>query len=352
MNATTFDHRRVQYSVVLSLLFLSAVATAQINVGVVGTPTDGTSSCPGGTIYSCSVCGGNAWTVTGITQCEAETADTFSISWTNPNTTPSTACVNFGSATSVATLASQLNCVSGLSAQHGGGGTINFVSPFLTTITNLTLTAPGVAGSASMVDITGVDALAAIADSFTLDIGGTPVDSSPTDFSSASDGPSLATELDNIVGIDVTYSANADGTLSIEASAVGPEPFTNISLTAPITIFSDGFESGDVSAWSASMGSPVFFAGDLWAFGSAERASAAALQDRNGALPGQLPTRLGDIVIFRFGLQTFVMTVGKNSLGGRNQIEVRPVLAPDDLRFDPRTGAVDRSDFDRWLRGQ
>lgn len=351
MHAMPLKRHLLQALAPVALLFLPLAAAAQIDVGTVGTPVDGTEPCNSGTIYSCSACGGNAWTVTGITQCEAATADTFSISWSNPNTTPSTACVNFANATSVATLASQLNCVAGLSVQHGGGGTINFVSPFLTTITNITLTAPGVTGTSSMVDISGVDALAGAADTFTLDIDGVGVDPAPADFSQVTGGSSLAAELDNIVGIDVSYSATAEGTLSIVASSQGAAPFSNISLTAPIAIFSDGFESGDLSAWTSSAGSQVFFAGDLWASGSVERASAVALRDRNGSFPGQEPVQSGQIVVFRFGLEIYILSVTKKEPSGRSHIEVRSVPVTEELQFDATTGAVDRSEFDRWIRG-
>jgi len=313
---------------------------------------EGADACPGGTIYTCSVCGGNAWTITGISQCEAASADTFSISWSNPNTTPSTACVNFSNATSVASLATQLNCVAGLTVQHQGGGTILFLSPFLSTITNLTLTSPGIAASPSRVDIAGVDPLAAVADTFTLDIDGNPVDTNPVDFSLATDGSTLAAELNNIVGIDVTYSSTANGTISVVATTPGAFPFSNISLTAPIVVFGDGFESGDLIAWSSSQRSSIYFAGDLWATGSLQRAVAAVVRDRNGVFPGQIAVRSGEIVVFQYDGKTYVLAVSGQQVAETAAIEVHSAPASGPPQFDPVNGAIDRSDFDRWLRGR
>ncbi len=145
--------------------------------------------------------------------------------------------LDFSAITTPADLVQALNAAPNVSAQLSGtaiiihsdvAGTGNAFSE-LELIDN-----EAVPGQKSAVQIAGVDTLAGQASAFTLSIDGVAVDATPVDFAAAVDGPTLATQLDRIAGIDVAYTAANGGTLTITATTAGAAVFSNVSLTALI----------------------------------------------------------------------------------------------------------------------
>ena len=145
--------------------------------------------------------------------------------------------LDFSAITTPADLVQALNAAATVSAQLSGTGIIihSDVAGAGNAFSELELIDnEAVPGQKSSVLITGVDSLAGQASAFTLLIGGVPIDTTPVDFVAAIDGATLATQLDRIAGIDVSYSAANGGTLTVTATAVGPAVFSNVTLTALI----------------------------------------------------------------------------------------------------------------------
>jgi Ca2+-binding RTX toxin-like protein len=154
--------------------------------------------------------------------------------------------LDFGAIATAADLAAALDALAGISAQVSGAGV---------TITSDALGAGNAFSDLQLIDneatpataattsIAGIDAFAGEASDFDLLVDGNPVDTSAVDFVAATDGTSLAAELDKIDGIGVSYSADNGGTLLITADTPGALAFSGLALTRPNTLTgSDGID--------------------------------------------------------------------------------------------------------------
>ena len=170
--------------------------------------------------------------------------------------------LDFNSIETAADLAAALDAVTGISAQVVGAdifitsdalGLGNAFSD-LQLIDNEAFPA-----TAASVSITGVDGFADEVIYFDLLIDGVPTSLSPVDFAAATDGASLAAELDKILGIGVSYSTDNGGTLLITADAPGAQVFSGISLTrtTPPTVPVDTNVMADAVTEGAPVGTQV-----------------------------------------------------------------------------------------------
>lgn len=155
--------------------------------------------------------------------------------------------LNAASFTDAATLAAALNAHSSVSAQvvtDGAGARIVLTAAnagSATTFTGLELV-DNEAGPPTKATstITGVDASAGEVDAFSISVDGAAVDTSSVQFDLATDGATLAAELDKLPGIAVTYSAAAGGTLTITAETAGAAVFSNVTLQKLNELVGDG----------------------------------------------------------------------------------------------------------------
>jgi Ca2+-binding RTX toxin-like protein len=325
MGTPSNGHNLEPANVAGSIVYVAG-ATPEAEAGTIGPVHVGRDGIgPGSQLGSHGPFSGNAILIHSLNDLYAGIIDGFSVSWTFNDTTETRTLgpEAFVGVSTLAELAAVIDSIdgsgpgTGLACRIDFNGDFQITAPFLRTLTAVMFTtSTGLTAENTTVDITGVtDAEADNVDTFTITINGVPLDTSSLDLSAVTSRAELAAALDALPGIQVTESADNGGTITITAETPGPKTFTDISLadvTANPAMVSFGASSlaaldqlvAAAESFSLNLNGAAL---DLSSLDFAQIDTAAQLAAALDAVPGISATLTGSTI-----------TIVSNALGAGN----------------------------------